>query len=211
LLPFLFFFGGWLVFGLINRLQWSDDSLLFASFGSLLLLVWFKVFWPMHLLAWKSKRSKLKDQVEFKIPLGLGCFSIGLLLFGVLCLSFFCSESKIFSTDECSSNQVDYVFMLSGHEVMGGIDSIPLSPPDGNKTKIGFINRADFPIRIHWLDHNGTLHYRSPLGQNHGMNFEAFVGQTWLASDGNGKPLLYYVAEKMTPDGAFGKANVTRD
>jgi hypothetical protein len=81
--------------------------------------------------------------------------------------------------------------MLSGHKVTDGIDSVPLSPVDGPSTKVRFINRAELPIEVHWLDHNGTLHYMTRLGQNHGQNAEAFVGQTWLVSDGNGTLLLY--------------------
>lgn len=211
MLPFLFFFGGWLVFGLINPLQWSDESLLFASSGSLLVLLWFKVFLPMHLLAWKTKRSKAKSEREFKITRGLGCVSFGLLFFGLFCLLIFCFESKIFSPDESFSPQYDYVFSLPGHEVPGGIDSVPRSPASGKPTKIGFINRAEFPVEIHWLDHNGTLGYVATLAKDHGQNAKAFVGQTWLVSDLEGTPLLYFVAEEETPDGAFGKGTFSRD
>jgi len=213
MLLFLFFFGGWLVFGLINPLQWSDDSLLLASFGSFLMLVWFKAFLPMHLLAWKTKRSKAKDEQEFKITRGFGCFSFGLLLLGLLCLLIFFLQSKISSPDEWSvpPPQYDYVFMLSGHEVTGGIDSVPRSPASGKSTKIGFINRAEFPVKIHWLDHNGTLGYIATLPKDHGKNVEAFVGQTWLVSDLEGTPLLYYVAEEENPDGAFGKGTFSQD
>ena len=211
MLPFLFFFGGWLVFGLINPLQWSDESLLFASSGSLLVLLWFKVFLPMHLLAWKTKRSKAKSEREFKITRGLGCVSFGLLFFGLFCLLIFCFESKMFSPDESFSPQYDYVFSLSGHEVTGGIDSVPRSPASGKPTKIGFINRAEFPVEIHWLDHNGTLGYVATLAKDHGQNAKAFVGQTWLVSDLEGTPLLYFVAEEETPDGAFGKGTFSRD
>lgn len=211
MLPFLFFFGGWLVFGLINPLQWSDESLLFASSGSLLVLLWFKVFLPMHLLAWKTKRSKAKGEREFKITRGLGCFSFGLLFFGLFCLLIFCFESKIFYPGESFSPQYDYVFSLSSHEVTGGIDSVPRSPASGKPTKIGFINRAEFPVEIHWLDHNGTLGYVATLPKDHGQNAKAFVGQTWLVSDLEGTPLLYFVAEEETPDGAFGKGTFSRD
>ena len=206
-----FLFRGWLVFGLINPLQWSDESLLFASSGSLLVLLWFKVFLPMHLLAWKTKRSKAKGEREFKITRGLGCFSFGLLFFGLFCLLIFCFESKIFSPGESFSPQYDYVFSLSGHEVTGGIDSVPRSPASGKPTKIGFINRAEFPVEIHWLDHNGTLGYVATLPKDHGQNAKAFVGQTWLVSDLEGTPLLYFVAEEETSDGAFGKGTFSRD
>ena len=165
----------------------------------------------MHLFAWKSRRSKSKDEQEFKIPRGLGCFSFVLLFFGLLALLMFCSESKIFSPDTWSPTQVDYVFYLSGHEVTDGIDSVPLSPVDGNATKIGFVNRAEFPIHVRWLDHNGTLHYFTRLHQNYGDSTEGFVGQTWLVSDNNGTPLLYYIAEEETPDGARGSVNFTWD
>ena len=142
----------------------------------------------------------------------MGCFSYGLLFFGLLSLLIFCSESEIFSPDKWSSSQVgDYVFYLSGHEVTDGIDSVPLSPVDGNATKIGFVNRAEFPIHVRWLDHNGTLHYFTRLHQNYGESTEAFVGQTWLVSDNNGTPLLYYIAEEETPDGARGSVTFTWD
>ncbi|MBN38891.1 MAG: hypothetical protein CMI29_10560 [Opitutae bacterium] len=165
----------------------------------------------MHLLSWKSKRSKSKDKVEFKIPRGLGGFSLGLLFFGLLSLLIFCSESEIFSSDTWSSPQVDYVFRLSGHVVKDGIDSVPLSPASGKATKIGFINRADFPVEIHWIDHNGTFGYLATLAKDHGQNFEAFVGQTLLVSEDNGTPFLYYTGEEETSDGAFGKGYITHD
>ena len=209
--PFLVILVGFLLLMLINPFDWSEDAMGFCFAASFILFFWFKVFWPMHLFAWKSRRSKSKDEREFKIPRGLGCFSFGLLFFGLLALLMFCSESKIFSPDTWSPTQVDYVFYLSGHEVTDGIDSVPLSPVDGNATKIGFINRAEFPIDIKWLDHNGTLHYFTRLGQDHGANAEAFVGQTWVVFDTNRTPLLYYIAEGETPGGAFGKGSFTRD
>jgi hypothetical protein len=137
---------------------------------------------------------------------------MGMFVIGVVLLLIFCSETKLFSRKESSSDQVsgDYVFMLEAHEVTGGIHSVPVSPVEGERTKIGFVNRMNFPVQVHWVDHNGTLHYFTPLGENFGMNTKAFVGQTWLVSDGNRTPLFYYFAEKMDPDGAFGKASITR-
>ena len=212
LFPYFLLFVGLLVFFLINPFDWDDDTSTFFLIASVFLFVWYKLFWPIHLFAWKSKRSKSKDEEEIKIPRGWGCLSYGLLFFGLLSLLIFCSESEIFSPDKWSSSQVgDYVFYLSGHEVTDGIDSVPLSPVDGNATKIGFVNRAEFPIHVRWLDHNGTLHYFTRLGQDHGANTEAFVGQTWLVSDDNGTPLLYYIAEEETPDGARGSVNFTWD
>lgn len=211
LFPYFVLLIGFLLFMLVNPFDWEDDTSGLFLAASFILFVWFKIFWPMHLLSWKSKRSKSKDEVEFKIPRGLGCFSLGLLFFGLLSLMIFCSESEIFSSDTWSSPQVDYVFRLSGREVTDGIDSIPLSPEAGKATKIGFINRAEFPVDIKWLDHNGTLHYFTRLGQDHGANAEAFLGQTWLVSDDNGTPILYYIAEEETSDGAFGKGYITQN
>ena len=211
LFPFLVLLIGFALLMLVNPLDWSEDAVGFFFAASFILFFWFKVFWPWHLLSWKSRRSKSKDEQEFKIPMGLGCFSFGLLFFGLFCLLIFCFESKIFSPDESSSPQYDYVFSLSGHEVSGGIDSVPRSPSSGKPTKIGFINRAEFPVEIHWLDHNGTLGYIATLAKDHGQNAKAFVGQTWLVSDLEGTPLLYYVAEEETPDGAFGKGTFARD
>ncbi|MDC0157972.1 hypothetical protein OAK38_09430 [Verrucomicrobia bacterium] len=212
LFPYFLLFVGLLVFFLINPFDWDDDTSTFFLIASVFLFVWYKLFWPIHLFAWKSKRSKSKDEEEIKIPRGWGCLSYGLLFFGLLSLLIFCSESEIFSPDKWSSSQVgDYVFYLSGHEVTDGIDSVPLSPVDGNATKIGFVNRAEFPIHVRWLDHNGTLHYFTRLHQNYGDSTEAFVGQTWLVSDNNGTPLLYYIAEEETPDGARGSVNFTWD
>ena len=212
LFPYFLLFVGLLVFFLINPFDWDDDTSTFFLIASVFLFVWYKLFWPIHLFAWKSKRSKAKDEEEIKIPRGWGCLSYGLLFFGLLSLLIFCSESEIFSPDKWSSSQVgDYVFYLSGHEVTDGIDSVPLSPVDGNATKIGFVNRAEFPIHVRWLDHNGTLHYFTRLHQNYGDSTEAFVGQTWLVSDNNGTPLLYYIAEEETPDGARGSVNFTWD
>ena len=212
LFPYFLLFVGLLVFFLINPFDWDDDTSTFFLIASVFLFVWYKLFWPIHLFAWKSKRSKAKDEEEIKIPRGWGCLSYGLLFFGLLSLLIFCSESEIFSPDKWSSSQVgDYVFYLSGHEVTDGIDSVPLSPVDGNATKIGFVNRAEFPIHVRWLDHNGTLHYFTRLHQNYGESTEAFVGQTWLVSDNNGTPLLYYIAEEETPDGARGSVNFTWD
>ena len=211
LFPYFVLLIGFLLFFLIDPFDWDDDTSGLFLAASFFLFVWFKIFWPMHLLAWKSKRSKSKDEQEFKIPRGLGCFSFGLLFFGLLALLIFCSESKIFSPDTWSSPQYDHVFRLSGHELPDGIDSVPLSPVGGDATKIGFINRAECPIDVRWLDHDGTLHYFTRLGQDHGANTEAFVGQTWLVSDDNGTPLLYYIAEEETPGGAFGKGTFTRD
>ena len=209
--PLLVILVGFLLLMLINPFDLSQDAMGFCFAASFILFFWFKVFWPWHLLSWKSRRSKSKDEQEFKIPRGLSCFSFGLLFFGFFCLLIFCFESKIFSSDEWSSPQHDYVFRLSGHEVAGGIDSVPRSPASGKATKIGFVNRAQFSVEIHWLDHNGTLGYVATLAKDHGQNSEAFVGQTWLVSDVKGTPLLYYVAEEEASDGAFGKGHIFED
>ena len=211
LFPFFVLLIGFLLFFLIDPFDWDDATSTFFLTASFFLFFWYKFFWPIHLFAWKSKRSKSKDEEEIKIPRGWGCLSFGLLFFGLLSLLMFCSEIEIFSPDKWSSTQVDYVFHLSGHEVTDGVDSVPLSPVDGKATKIGFVNRAEFPIDVRWLDHNGTLHYFTRLYQDYGDSTEAFVGQTWLVSDDNGTPLLYYIAEEETPDGARGSVNFTRD
>lgn len=129
------------------------------------------------------------------MPLGivLGCLSVVIFLLGFACLWIFCSKIDIFSSTRIYSQQArgDYAFGLEVHEVTDGITSVPLSPAGGNTIKIGFINRAELPVEVHWVDHNGTLHYLAKLAQDHGQNAKASVVQTWLVSDGNGTPLSY--------------------
>ena len=105
----------------------------------------------------------------------------------------------------------DYVFSLSGHEVTGGIDSVPRSPASGKPTKIGFINRAEFPVEIRgsiitelWAT---SPRFRKIMDKMQGFRRT----QTWLVSDLEGTPLLYFVAEEETLDGAFGKGTFSRD
>ena len=120
---------------------------------------------------------------------GIGLFFVRFAFLRPSRLLMFCSESKIFSPDEWSSTQVDYVFYSPVMKLRMESIRFRVSPVDGKRDQDRFINRAEFPIDIKWLDHNGTLHYFTRLGQDHGANAEV-VGQTWLVSDNNGTPLF---------------------
>ena len=59
---FLVLLIGFSLFMLINPFEWKEDAL-----GLFLAASFMLFFWLPHLLAWKSKRSKPKDGVTFKI------------------------------------------------------------------------------------------------------------------------------------------------
>ena len=76
LLPFLFFFLGWIVFALIDPFHWGDETMFFCAFGSFCLMIWLTIFFPILSGKKKEYRSDLK-----------GCASLFLL--GLVALSFF--------------------------------------------------------------------------------------------------------------------------
>lgn len=226
LLPFLFFFGGWIVFGLINPLQWSDDSLLFASFGSLLVLVWFKVFLPIHLERWRNKSTLPIEKDAAKGRRALGCLSTGFLFGGCLSLLIF------FATYEWPE-EIHYddtpTFQLQGYPISvdsndtetplfdirgrvepaakAGSDTFPVSSVSGEITRVRFNNRMEFPVRVYGIDANGSALHLNYLEQNErGWPMKTYAGQTWLVTDEVGKPLVYFIAEK----GGGGEVGVAR-
>ena len=230
LLPFLFFFGGWLVFGLINPLQWSDDSLLFASFGSLLLLVWFKVFLPMHLEMRRNKRSLPMGEDAAKGRRALGCFSVGFLLGGCFSLLMF------FATYEWPE-EIYYdhtpTFQLQGYPipvdsndtatplfdargrvvptVKAGPDTFPVSSVSGEESEISFTNRMEFHVRVYGIDANGSALHLNYLEQNQGsLPMKTYAGQTWLVTNLAGRPIFYFIAEKGM-EGEVGSARILPD
>ena len=225
LLPFLFFFAGWLVFGLLNPLEWSEDSLLFASFGSFMLLLWFKVCLPIHLEMLKSSLPKSKEQTQGSGA--LGCLSAGFLSGGILSLIMF------FATYEWPEEvHYDYTptIELTGYPIFvdpsdlsgtssdaggkivptleAGPSTFPVSAVYGEKTKIRFVNRMEFPVRVFSVDANGSSTHASYLEQDFGSSdMNSYVGQTWLVTNDTGKPLLYFVAEKGA-EGEIGLAPI---
>ena len=66
---------------------------------------------------------------------------------------------------------------------MDGIDSIPSTLTDGEKTEIKFINRMEFVVQVYCRDLKGTMRYKMRLPPNFGEKSEAYVGQTWLVTD----------------------------
>lgn len=220
LLLFLFFFGGWLVFGLINPLQWSDDSLLFASFGSLLVLVWFKVFLPIHLELWRNKRSLPMDKDAAKGRRALGCLSTGFLLGGGLSLFMFFATyewpEEIYYDHTPTFELKGYpIFFDSSelpvHSLDAGPGTFPASSAIGERTKIEFVNRMEFPVRAHSVDQNRSTTPVAYLQPNFGSRtIDSYAGQTWLVTDEMGKPLVYFIAEKEK-DGAIGVARILPD
>ena len=102
----------------------------------------------------------------------------------------------------------DYVFPLKGHEVMDGIDSIPSTLTDGEKTEITFVNRMKFVVLVYCRDLKGNMSYKMRLLPNWAEKSEAYVGQTWLVTDKEKKPLYFFLAENAHSDGAIGRARV---
>ena len=67
----------------------------------------------------------------------------------------------------------DYVFPLKGHEVMDGIDSIPSTLTDGEKTEIKFINRMEFVVQVYCRNMKGIMRYKMRLLPNWAEKSEA--------------------------------------
>ena len=72
---------------------------------------------------------------------------------------------------------------MKGHEVMDGIDSIPSTLTDGDKTEIKFVNRTDVVVQAYCSDLNGTMRYKMRLPPNLGEKSEDCTGQNWLVTD----------------------------
>ena len=89
-----------------------------------------------------------------------------------------------------------------------GPSTFPVSAVYGEKTKIRFINRMEFPVRVFSVDANGSSTHASYLGQDFGSSdMNSYVGQTWLVTNDTGKPLLYFVAGKAA-EGEIGRARI---
>ena len=193
--------------------------MILPAFGSLLLLVWFKVFLPTHIEMRRTKNSMTDTRGEAKGGKVLGCFSIAFFLGGFLSLLVF------FATCEVSEEvHVDHTrrFQLSGCPILldsAGLpvvsldvltDSFPMFSAKGQKTKIEFINHMDFPIRVLSKDRNGSvdLYYLNRNFATQAIN--CYEGQTWLVTKEAGKPLLYFFAEKRM-EGEVGSAWVVPD
>jgi hypothetical protein len=220
LLPFLFFFGGWLAFGLINPFDWDEDIMIFPAFGSLLLLVWFKVFLPIHLEMRRNKSTLPMGKDAAKGRRALGCFSIAFLVGGLLSLLMFfaiCEWPEEIHYDYTPTFQLQgYPIFVDSSELPvlsldAGHDTFPASSASGEITKIEFTNRMEFPVRVYSVDHNGSVLHANYLDRNFGTQpIHTYAGQTWLVTDEAGKPLLYFIAEKGM-EGEVGWAGILPD
>ena len=191
--------------------------MIFPAFGSLLLLVWFKVFLPIHLEMRRNKSTLPMGKDAAKGRRALGCFSVGFLLGGCFSLLMF------FATYEWPE-EIYYdhtpTFQLQGYPIFVDSDALkletdpdtfPASSNDGERTKIEFTNRMEFPVRVYSVDHNGSVRHAKYLDQNFGTEpIDTYAGQTWLVTDEAGKPLLYFIAEKGM-EGEVGSARILPD
>ena len=100
---------------------------------------------------------------------------------------------------------------LPVHSLDAGPDTFPASSASGERTKIEFVNRREFPVRAHSVDQNGSATPVAYLKPNFGSRtIDSYAGQTWLVTDEMGKPLVYFIAEKGR-DGAIGVARILPD
>lgn len=180
LLPFLFFFLGWIVFALIDPFHWGDETMFYCAFGSFCLLIWLTIFFPILSGKKKECRSDLK-----------GCVSLLLLGFGALSFFMF----FVTKPEAHDGSSVTYFYKrIEGHAITGGVGSIPKSKDRGREVIISFQKQVDFSIRLCRFDHNGSLQLDSVLSSQHSENLDTFAGETWVVTDMDDKPLFYYVA-----------------
>jgi hypothetical protein len=186
LLPFLFFFLGWIAFALIDPCHWGDETMFFCAFGSFCLLIWLTIFFPILSGKKKEYRSDLK-----------GCASLFLLAFGALSFFMF----FVTKPEAPHGTSVTYVYQaIKGHAITDGIGSVPKSPPNGDAAQITFENRLEFDVRLYRLDHEGAMQYDSVLRSHTGRKEETFVGETWIVTGRDEQPLFYYAAGKGASD-----------
>jgi hypothetical protein len=206
LFPFLLFFIGVGAFVLINPFAWSDDALLYGLSSGFFLLFWHKGFGQPYFLYRSHLKAIQEESTDADIgpPKSWFCMFWFLLLLGLLMLFIFFKEIGSFDEVEVG----DYVFPLKGHEVMDGIDSIPSTLTDGEKTEITFVNRMKFVVLVYCRDLKGNMSYKMRLLPNWAEKSEAYVGQTWLVTDKEKKPLYFFLAENAHSDGAIGRARV---
>ena len=230
LLTFLFFFGGWLVFAMVNPLGWDEDVMIFPAFGSLLLLIWFKLFLPIHLEMRRKKSTLPMGKDATKGRRALGCFSISFLLGGLLSLLMFfatCEGPEPIYYDNTPTFQLQgYPISVDSNDtatplfdsrgrvvpaVKVGPDTFPVSSVSGEITRVEFTNRMEFPVRVYGIDANGSALHLNYLEQNQGsLPMKTYAGQTWLVTNFNGRPIFYFIAEKEK-DGAIGSARILPD
>tara|TARA_Y100000766_G_scaffold262649_1_gene254056 strand:+ start:118 stop:960 length:843 start_codon:yes stop_codon:yes gene_type:complete len=230
LLPFLFFFGGWIVFAIVNPLGWDEDFMIFPAFGSLLLLVWFKAFLPIHLGMRRNKSILPMGEDATKGRRALGCVSISFLLGGLLSLLIFfatCERPEPIYYDNTpyfelqgypipvdSNDTATPLFDARGRvvpTVKAGTDTFPVSSVSGEQTEISFTNRMEFHVRVYGIDANGSALHLNYLEQNQGsLPMKTYAGQTWLVTNYVGRPIFYFIAEKGM-EGEVGSARILPD
>ena len=230
IVPFLFFFGGWLVFAMVNPLGWDKDVMIFPAFGSFLLLIWFKVFLPIHLEMRRNKSTLPMGKDSTKGSGALGCFSLSFLLGGLLSLLIFFAtcewpepiyydntpyfELQGYPIPVDSNDTATPLFDARGRvvpAVKAGPDTFPVSSVSGEPTEISFTNRMEFHVRVYGIDANGSALHLNYLEQNQGsLPMKTYAGQTWLVTNYVGRPIFYFIAEKGM-EGEVGSARILPD
>lgn len=228
IVPFLFFFGGCICFGMINPLGWSQDAMFHIFFGSFILMFWFKALRPIH----RALRSTSMDENEsIDSPSKVfGCISNFILGVGILSIfAFFLTcegperiyydntpyfELQAYPIPFDSNDTATPVFDAKGRivpVVNAGPDTFPVSSVSGEETEISFTNRMEFHVRVYRIDANGSALSLNYLEQNQGsLPMKTYAGQTWLVTDIDGRPVFYFIAEKGL-EGEVGSARILPD
>ena len=79
------------------------------------------------------------------------------------------------------------------------------------KTEVLFSNRHHQRVKVYWIDFDGSRKekiYFIERGEAHKLS--TYVGHVWLATQSNGKPLVYFIATKQKK-GKYGLANIKLD
>ena len=230
IVPFLFFFGGWIVFAIVNPLGWDEDIMIFPALGSFLLLIWFKVFLPIHLEMRRKKNTLPMGKDATKGRRDLGCFSIFFLLGGLLSILMFfatCEWAEPIYYDNTPYFELQgYPILVDSNDtetplfdakgrvvptVKAGPDTFPVSSVSGEETEISFTNRMEFHVRVYGIDANGSALHLNYLEQNQGsLPMKTYAGQTWLITNFAGRPIFYFIAE-MGREGEVGSARILPD
>ena len=132
--------------------------------------------------------------------LGWGCLGSVVFGFAIFAIAIF---SELAEDREAEEGEVEEAgeaidtFSLRAHRLDNENNvSLRPSPRTNERAKIIFENQMNSEVFVHLVDSKGNLRYSFGLSRNRSDIRNTYNGHTWLVTDSELSPLMYFIAEQ---------------
>jgi hypothetical protein len=127
----------------------------------------------------------------------LGSVVFGFAIFAIAIFSELAEDREAEEGEVEEAGEAIDTFSLRAHRLDNENNvSLRPSPRTNERAKIIFENQMNSEVFVHLVDSKGNLRYSFGLSRNRSDIRDTYNGHTWLVTDSELSPLMYFIAEQ---------------